>query len=120
MFRESCLFCAPRRLYRYLLSTFADDGSPIPSYEQWLKDMETVGMLEGNPPLAVLKRDFIPDSFDAWGEVAIREGWGGFTPPPWILREISALALHAEKTTVKKKERRRRWVKSVADLQSGL
>jgi hypothetical protein len=116
MSRESRLFCVPHHLYRFLLSTSVDDGLPVPGYEQWLKDMETVGMLEGSPPLAVLKRDFIPDSFDAWGKVAIREGWGGFTPPPWILREISALPLHAEKTSVKKKEHRGRWLKSAADL----
>jgi hypothetical protein len=120
MSRESRLFCVPHCLYRFLLSTFVDDGLPIPSYEQWVKDMETVGMFVGNPPMAVLKRDFIRDSFDTWSEVAIREGWGGFTPPPWILREISALPLHAEKTTVKKKERRGRWGKSAADVQNGL
>lgn len=120
MSRESRLFCVPHHLYRFLLSTFVDDGLPIPSYEQWLKEMETVGMLQGNPPMAVLKRDFIRDSFDAWGDVAIREGWGGFTPPPWILREISALPSHSAKMTVKKKERRGRRVESAADLQNGL
>jgi hypothetical protein len=95
MSRPSRLFCAPYHLYRYLVSTFVDDGLPIPNYEQWLKDMETVGMLVGNPPIAVLDRDFIPDSFDAWGDKAIREGWGGYAPPPWVLREISALPSHA-------------------------
>jgi hypothetical protein len=95
MSRQSRLFFMPRRLYRYLMSIFVDDGLPIPAYEQWLKDMETVGMLEGNPPMAVLERDFIPDSFDAWGDVAIREGWGGYTPPPGLLREISFLPSHA-------------------------
>jgi hypothetical protein len=95
MSRESRLFFVPRRLYRFLLNTFVNDGLPIPDYEQWLKDMETVGMLEGSPPMAVLERNFIPDSFDAWADVAVREGWGGFTPPPWILREIAAPLLHA-------------------------
>lgn len=52
--------------------------------------MKTVGMLEGNPPMAVLERDFIPDSFDSWGDIAIREGWGGYTPASWKLYEMPA------------------------------
>jgi hypothetical protein len=69
----------PRPLYRFLLSTFVDDGLPIPSFEQWLVDLATVGMLAGDPPVVVLERDFVPSSFDEWGEIAIREGWGGYT-----------------------------------------